>query len=858
GDKLQTVSGVGNIQVDGGQVRAILVEVEGEKLRENQVAVSQVVQAVKSHNAQVPGGKLRSRNNEYEVNLDSQLSTAAEFSRIIVVQPEQVTGAGPLAPSEGAYSLPVHVGDLGRVRDAEKDATSLSRLNGKDTLTLSVTKTSEANLLEVVKGVRQKLEEIKPLLPSDVTVEVVRDNSTDILRGVDDLRQDLILGAALACLTVFVFLGNLRLTVVAGIAIPISLIATFAFLYVSGYTLNSMTLLALSLAVGIVVDDAVVVLENVYKTLQEQDLTPLEAAQKGLEEIAFAVLATTMSLVVLFLPLAFMPGLVGMYFRSWGLTMAVAILLSMVVSFTLTPMLCAYLLKAPKGARGEGPMTRLMQNVYGGILAVALKLRWLVLAVALVSFVWGLHLLKNVGKDFLAKEDDSQYTVNLTMPRGWPLERVVEELKPVEADMMKLPHVTEVLLTGDNDTVSFFVQLTPYAARKPYTQFQSIDAARAVLARYAVLQPSVDTSDDKDFEYTVIGDDLQELQKLSDEMLARLGKIPGFVDLDSSMGDQEPEVRVRVDQERAADLGVDVEQASQAVQIYVAGLKVTTFQRGSRSYDVTVRAMPNEREHPEDAKHLYVPSQKASVGLVTLDTVADITVGLGPSDIDRLARQRKVTVSANLTRELPLGSAQDRAAQVFQALDPPPGYGPQPTGNSKFLAQTALAAFQSFVLSVLFMYMVMASQFENLLDPFIILLTLPLAIPFAVFSLVAAGMTLNLFSVLGLFLLFGVVKKNAILQVDRTNQLLRQGMPTREAILQANRDRLRPILMTTLTLVVAMIPVAFAGPTGATKAPMAMVVVGGQSLCLLLTLLVVPVGTSIVEDIQSLFRRKRA
>ena len=858
GDRLQTVDGVGDVKVNGGRERAILIQLDAAALEEHQISPAQVVAAVEAHSAQVPGGYIRNQDDEYLVTVDTNLVTAQDFANIIVNEPKTAVGQGAQSPDLGVDESPVRVGDVARVIDGEKDPTSLSRLNGKDTLTLDVTKTAEANLVNVVKDVKDELDYLRKLLPPDIKVELVRDNSVVIEEAVTDLQEDILLGTGLACLVVLIFLFNLRLTIVAGIAIPISLIASFMFMWLFGFTLNYMTLLALSLAVGIVVDDAVVVLENITKTIEETDLEPIDAAQKGLEEISFAVLATTCSLVVLFLPLAFMPGEVGAYFRSWGVVMAVTISLSMVVSFTLTPTLSARFLKKRSGpATGPGFLMRTLQNTYGAILGVALKLRWLVLIIVALSFIWGLHLLRSIGTEFLAKEDEGSYTVNLRIPSGWPLERAARELVPVEAELRKLPHVKNVLLTGDGSTPSFYIGLEDWDKRKPYDEFDSIDEARQVLARFALLQPSVDTGDDKDFEYVIAGDDLGELTKLANGMMDGMRKIDGFVDIASSMTDPGPQVDVQMNQQAAADLNVNVQQAAQSVQIFLSGLRVTSFQRGINTYDVIVRALPDQRQEPEDVKHIVVASQNPSTGLITLDTVADISVGLGPGPIEHLERQRRVTVSANLTPELPLGAANDKAEKLFKDLKPPPGYGPLPSGNTKFLQETAIAALQSFVLSVLFMYMVMASQFENLLDPLIVLCTLPLAIPFAIFSLVAAHMTLNLFSVLGLFLLFGVVKKNAILQIDRTNQLVRGGMESHTAIIEANKDRIRPILMTTLTLVVAMIPVAWAGPTGAMRAPMAMVVVGGQSLCLLLTLVVVPVGTSIVEDIQRLFRRKK-
>lgn len=849
-EKLHTVSGVGDVVIKGGQKRQIKILLDLVKLQELNLTINSVVAALRSHNVEIPGGNIRSHLNQYVLTLDGKLRKVREFANIVV----EASRTRRQNERQDEHLRVVRLSDVAEVVDSEAVATSFARLNGEPVVTLDIKKSGGANLLKVVGGVRDQLDLLKKGLPADVELHVVRDNSTSIHQSVDDLKMDLLLGAGLACLAVLVFLGNFRLTVIAAVAIPISLVATLAFMSMLGYTLNYMTLMALSLAVGIVVDDAVVVLENISTKLEENPgMQPADAASKGVGEIAFAVLATTLSLVALFVPLAFMPGTVGMYFRSWGITIAVSILLSMVVSFTLTPMLCARWLK-PAGEKKSVAHNPWYQRLYLHILVWCLKLRYLLLLVSVLVFLLSGPLVARVGKEFTTKEDQGNYTITLKIPHIWTPERAAEELRPLEKELRQLPEVENVLTSYDPAACTIFVTLQDFDKRKPYTVFQSSEAAREVLNRYPVFSPSIALGDSapNDVDFTILGEDTNELNKLGQGVLEQLAKLAGVVDLNLSIEPGQPEILVHLDPDRSADLGVSVKEAGDAIQAAVAGLKVSTFQVGNRGYEVQVQVLPSQRAQPQDVAAILVPSSRSPQAQVPLSQVADFSVVSGISSIRRYQRQRKVSVHANLVAPASLQEAMITADNAFKSLHPPLGYGPIATGDAKLMAETAMAAFQSFLLSVLFMYMIMASQFENLLEPVLILSTLPLAVPFALFSLVAAGMTLNIFSVLGLFLLFGVVKKNAILQIDRTNQLKASGFPSREAILEANRDRLRPILMTTITLVVAMIPVAFGGPTGATRAPMAMVVVGGQSLCLLLTLVVVPAGTLVLEDCQRL------
>ncbi len=857
-DPLQTIPGVGQIQISGGDERTVQIELSMDRLVQYNLSVPKVRDAVVTQNAKVPGGYLTSPFSEYLVSQPGQILKVADFNQVVL---DRANSKDDAITSDimGYQEESIMLGQVARVIDGTAERRSLSRLNGLTTLSLSLTKTSDGNLIKVAQSVKDKLEAMKARLPQDVKIEIVQDNSAFIEQSVDELMQHLYLGSLLASLTVLIFMGSFRLTIIAMISIPVSLITTFSLMWAMGYTLNFMTLLALTLAVGIVVDDAVVVLENIYRLMEEEGLGPLEASIQGMQGIAFAVLATTLSLCVLFLPLGFMPGTIGEYFRSWGVTMAFSIMVSMLVSFTLTPVMCAKMLAPPKEKQQVSWLTRILQDGYEKILRICLKVRWLVLILVALTCLWGVRLFQEVGKEFIAADDQGNFNVQLTFPKGWPLSRISDELKPIEADLKSLPYVTQVMSTiqeSDTSSVSIYMGLEPYKKRQPLTEFQIMDQARAKLSRYRLVKPSVTRQGDAQFSFILVGDELGTLEKLAEQVMARLKKVPGVLDLDSSLVLAVPEVKVVVDPARCSALDVSPSEVSDTISLLIGGQKISSFEEGGHSYDVRMRLNARERRSPQDVLQLYVPTSNGTS--VELETVADIQQTLSPSTIKRYQRQRMVEIKANLADSLPLQTALDKANAILKELHPPPGYGPQEHGDSKLMAQAAMGAVQAFLLAVMFMYMVLASQFENFYDPLIILATIPLSLPFALLSLQLTGMTLNLFSVLGLFLLFGVVKKNAILQIDRTNQLRAEGIPVNQAILLANRDRLRPILMTTITLVVAMLPVALGGPTGAEKAPMAMVVVGGQSLCLLLTLIVVPVFTSYVESARNWIRRAKS
>ena len=852
-NELGSVTGVAQVTATGTSTRQIQIFLDQEKLALHGLSATDISKALAGVGDVIPGGWLTSKYNESLVQVANEMVTPAEYGEVEISDTAVSLQPDPTNPAAARQiKADLRVKDVADVVDGIEEQRSLSRYNGEDTLILSVLKTPDANLVEVAKAAKLEINKLHDRLPDDVKIEILYDQSVYVVKSVNQMTEHLILGGFLASLTVLIFLGDFRLMFIAALAIPVSILSTFIMMDVAGYTLNYMTLLALTLAVGLVIDDAVVVLENIWRLMETEQLPPEQAAIQGMKEIYMAVLATTISLAILFLPLSLMPGEVGLYFRSWGTTLAFAICMSMFVSFSLTPMLCARLLKTPKKKKESGPnlATRLIQKPYEHLLKWTLKLRILVLLLCGLSVLWGGHLLKEIGKEFMAAEDKASYRLSVTMPRGWSIHRTSETLKPIEEELRLLKGVKGVIATVDSSDITqatLQVQMVPYSERKPFTQSDSQKQAQEIISRYPLLTA---LSSDPDIQLKIQGDDPAFLKDLGDQMVATLSKTPGFRSVSSSAKGAQPSVTVRVDRLKAADLGVSTEAAGQAVQILIGGLKVGTFTEGDRTYDVYLQLPPSERDVPKDLQKIYVSSSSGT--LIPLSRVASITESNEPSKIERYNRRRVVTLEADLDNSLPQDRGLSETKAALAKMNLPPSYGVEDTGSGDLMKKTATYAFEAFVLSVVLMYMVLSSQFENLLDPVLILCTLPLAIPFALFSLELAGMTLNLFSVLGLFLLFGIVKKNAILQIDRTNQLLQQGKEMDEAIILANTERLRPILMTTITLVVAMIPPALVGPTGATQSPMAVVILGGQSLCLLLTLLLIPAASSYVDQLKNL------
>lgn len=878
--RIETVNGVGQVQMVGGAEREIQIQVSPERMRAYGLTINDVATAVRQQNVELPGGRIEQGASELTVRTLGRIADPARFNDIAIA-------------TRGTYA--VKLSDIGRAVDTVEEPRTAARLNGQPAITLVVQKQSGQNTVEVADAVKQRLAEIQPTLPQGFHTQIVGDQSIFIKASLSSIEEHLIEGGLLAALVVFVFLWNFRSTLIASLAIPTSIISTFGLMAAMGYTLNQITMLALTLMVGIVIDDAIVVLENIYRFIEEKGMAPFQAAIEGTREIGLAVLATTLSLMAVFLPVGFMGGIVGRFMSSFGLTSAAAIGVSLLVSFTLTPMLAARLIK-PKvrekeqdaGSRGQGEgavishpspasgnerhsdskesrFYRPIDRTYTWMLKWTMAHRRIVVVVCGVVIISIAPLFMFVGKNFLPQDDQSQFEISVRTREGATLPASVTVLERIAADVRRLPGVTDALTTvggGQQQAVnsgSIYVKLLPIDQRD-LSQDDLMIRARALLKKYppelrTSVQPVAAISGggqrNATLQYVISGPDLQKLSKYSEQLLEKMKTIPDVVDPDTSLIVGKPELRVDIDRARAADLGVKVGDVAAALNTLVAGQDVSTFNVGNDQYDIRLRALGEYRTSAAGLSQISIPSSKG--GTVTLDNLVHFAKGTGPSSIDRLNRQRQVTISSNIR---PGGSQSEALSKIndfVKQMKLDPGYSTGVAGQSKELSRAGYYFMLAISLSFIFMYIVLAAQFESFLHPITILLTLPLAIPFGILSLLLTGQTVNIFSGLGLLLLFGVVKKNAILQIDHTNGLRLQGMNRYDAIVRANRDRLRPILMTTIALVAGMLPlVVSTGPGAGTNRSIGVLVVGGQSLCLLLTLLAVPVFYSLFEDFSEL------
>jgi HAE1 family hydrophobic/amphiphilic exporter-1 len=908
--RIEAVNGVGQVDIIGGRDREIQVWVDPDKMRAFNVTVAEVAGAIRLQNMEVPGGRIDEGTRELTVRTMGRITNPADFNNIVVA-------------TRGDYT--VKLSDIGYAEDGAEEARTKATLNGEPAVTIIVVKQSGQNTVAVADEVKARLEEIKKTLPQGVRTQIVGDQSTYIKASLKSIQTHLIEGGILASIVVFVFLWNLRSTFIAAIAIPTSIVATFGLMLWMGFTLNNITMLALTLMVGIVIDDAIVVLENIFRFIEEKGMPPFQAAIEGTREIGLAVMATTLSLLAVFLPVGFMGGIVGRFMSSFGLTSSFAVAVSLLVSFTLTPMLAARLIKrkedplpASIGSEpSEGDATALLANesrvvaaesdaeknvfddeseaqkalpprdaeaqkprghdskdsrfyrpidrTYTWLLKWSMAHRWVVVAmcVLVIVSIWPLFVL--VGKNFLPVDDQSQFEINVRTPEGSTLEATSAIVERIAADLRnkeKFPGITDTLITvggGQQELVnsaSIYIKLKDIHDRE-MSQDDYMTEARKLLQNYP---PELRTSVQQvaaisgggfrnaDIQYVIGGPDLQKLTKYSEELLAKMKTIPDVVDADSTLINGKPELRVVIDRARAADLGVRVGDIAQALNALVAGQQVSTFNEGTDQREVRIRAIGEFRASVEGLKRMIVASPK--VGWVSLDNLVRIEEGTGPSAIDRINRERQVSLLGNVRPGGSQAAIIEQMNKYVKELNIETTYKTGLAGRSKELGRAGFYFLTAFFLSFVFMYMVLAAQFESFIHPITILLTLPLAIPFGIVSLLVTFQTVNIFSGLGLLLLFGVVKKNAILQIDHTNELRSQGMDRYEAIIQANRDRLRPILMTTIALVAGMMPlVVSSGPGAGTSRSIGVLVVGGQSLCLLLTLLAVPVFYSLFDDL---------
>lgn len=882
-EDLETVYGVGSVILVGGRQRAVNIYIDTDKLTSCGLSIEDVRQALIRQNLELPGGRVDQGSRELVLRTMGRVETTAGFLDLIVA-------------NQAGY--PVRIRDIGRVEDSFEEPRSLARLDGRNAVSLIIQKQSGSNTVEVVERVRKRFEQLQPLLPPDIETFVVKDQSRFIVNSIEELNFHLVIAAILVAFTILLFIQDWRTTIIASLAIPASIIATYAFMYWMGYTLNNMTMLGLILAIGIVIDDAVVINENIFRHMEEHGSTPLEAAGAATQEIALAVSATTLSLLVIFIPVVFMGGRIGRFFSSFGGTVAFAIAISWFVSFTMTPMLCSRFLKLKQkhGSSKDNWLWRAIDGFYGWILGWSLRHRWVIVVTTVAMFALTFFLFGIVGFDFIPRDDQSEFEVAITLPEGYTLERADTLFAEIEGRLAELKGVTNVFTTigdttgrvsrgqGDVTSGTIYARLTDLMPRtrqwwdwkfwylgitnrpeddpRYFTQFDVQREARKIMEDYPELRTAVQDAavvSGAGFRQAMIdlnlrGPDLDKLQDYSDKIMAWMRQRPEYVDIDTSLSLRKPELRVKIDREKASDLDIPVQTIASTLNVLVGGEPVTKYKEFDEQYDVWLRAELPFRDRPEVIGQLMLDSPKA--GLVQLSSLATLDPAKGPATIERFGMQRQMVVIANLEGNKALGDAVAELSALVDSLGLPADYRYEFLGKAKVMGESNQNFLIAFLTSFLFMYMILGAQFESFVHPITILLALPLTLPFALISLILLRTNLNIYAMFGLFMLFGIVKKNGILQVDYTNVLRAQGLPRDEAILEANHTRLRPILMTTVMLIAAMIPIALGqGPGAAARASLAKVILGGQTLSLLLTLLVTPVAYSLWDDVSRLWWR---
>ena len=851
--QLESVPGVGQITLLGGRLRQINVWLDPMRLRSYSMTAADVQRALRSQNVQIPAGTVK--------------NAASEAGFRVLGKARSIEEIGLLVVREAGGAL-VRVRDVARIEDGAEEQKTVARNNGVPSVVLSIRKQSGTNTVAVVDAVNEKLDDVKKLLPAGFDVAVVRDTSQVIRTSVHAVKEHLVLGAFFAAIIVLIFLGNSRATIISALAIPTSIIAAFGVMWAQGVTLNVISLVALALAVGIVIDDAIIVVENIFRHMEEKGEDSFTASIEGPREIGTAVLATTLSLLAVFVPVAFLSGIVGMFLKSFGLTMAFAIAVSLLVSFTLTPTLSARMFRNGHASRFDTWLEHLVNLFYRPVeafymvlLRFSMRHRW-VIVLACFGILGALPtLFRIVQKSFLPPVEEGEFVVNIRTPEGTSLAATDLMTERFARAMRDLPGVDGTLLTiGDNDQrtpnlAGIFVRLNDPALREDQQTLmdrvrQEIVPKFPVEWRITVLSvPPFNTGmSSANVQYFIAGPDLDTLTRATDSVISEVKDLPGIRDLDSSLIPGKPEISGSVDRNKAGEMGASIQDISGTLRLLVGGLDVSTYDDGGEQYDIHLQAEETYRNTSEVLNLLTVPSTRA--GPVAISNLLTLSNTDSPSQINRLNRRRQVTITANNAPGIGETEILDGIAAAVNRLNLPADYASGSAGRSKEMAKAGKAFMVAFMMAFIFMYLILAAQFESWMHPFTILLALPLTLPFAILSLILFDQSVNIFSMLGILVLFGMVKKNGILQIDHTNQLREKGMNRLDAILLANKERLRPILMTTLAFVAGMIPMMTAKGVGAAyNNATAGVILGGQSLSLLLTLLATPVIYSIFDDI---------
>ena len=859
-EQLQRINGVGAIRIAGLRLREVRVWLDRDNLAAYRISAHDVLIALQRENIELPGGRIEGEFKEYLIKVKGEFTNVQEFNDLIV----------------GFYNgTAIRLKDVGRAEDGMAEKRSVTRFNRVPSIGLGIQKQSGTNTLEVTDRIKKEIENIRKSLPAGMKLEISFDQSHFIKRSIEEVQFHLLYGGFFASIAVLLFLRSIRVTIISAIAIPTSIISTFAIMNVFGFTFNNMTMLGLSLSVGILIDDAIIVIENIQRHI-EKGMGIREAASFATSEIGLAVMATTLAIVVIFLPVAFMKGIIGMFFFQFALTVVFAILVSLFVSFTLTPMLSSKFLKVHTSSHTSTSVFKHLsdwlekqykkvEESYRRLLSIAIEHRAIVIVSAVIIFILSLYITKFLGKEFLPSEDQSRFVARLEAPKDYSIDQIEGMFKKAEEIVLATPEIMTIFYGqgtfGEVHKGTMFIGLKPKSERTRSQQEIMADMRK----QFRQIPGLKGTAEDVSLvgggqrmvpiQYSIRGRNLEELNGYSKQIVSEFSKLSGIVDVDTSLEAGKSEVKVYIDRNKAADLGVDIATVAETINFLIGGeVDITRFKdeaRGRR-YDVKMRLNPENRKDPDDIGRLFVRSKDGR--MIELSNIVEIKEGGGPSVINRVDRQRAITLFANLEGK-PLGQAKEELDNIAVKILPP-----DYTGSHKGMADMMGESFGylmfALILGVILAYMVLASQFESFIHPITVLLSMPFSFIGAFAALLITGMTLNIFSFIGLILLMGLVKKNAILLVDYTNTLRAKGMERKEAILTAGPVRLRPILMTTFAMVFGMMPIALGiGEGSETRAPMAIATIGGLLTSLFLTLVVIPVVYDVFDDLWGRFKR---
>jgi HAE1 family hydrophobic/amphiphilic exporter-1 len=848
-EQLQSISGVGNIQLGGLREREIRVWLNPEKLKARGLTAQDVVVAIKSKHLEMPGGRIETKEKEYSVKIKGEFTSVEELKNLVVAERDGTT---------------ISLKELGKVDDGFEDLRNIARFNGLPAIGLGIRKQSGTNTTEVIDAVKAKLEKIKKDAPEGISIGIALDTSGFIKESMEGVRFDIIFGVILTALIMYLFLRNIRVTFISVTAIPISLIGGFVLMNALGFTVNNLTMLAMSLSVGMVIDDAIVVMENIFRHVEAGE-DPMNAASVGTGEVGLAVIAATSSVAAVFIPVAFMKGLIGRFFYQFGMTVALTIIISVLVSLTLTPLLCSRMLHHQ---RSHKKLYIILENAFLAVergyrraLEWAVTYRWTVILIAVTTFVIGIYLVRFIGTEFVAQADSAQFKIGFELPTGTSIEETAKRLYELETIVAAQPETKQyfgAIGVGGGSEVNkgvMIVNLLPKGERKE-SQREIMRRMRTKLDAYKDMISSVEYLEQigggrryADVDLVIKGPSVEELARVSEQIVADLRSQDIFVGVDTDLRITKPDVKVHINRDLADDLGVDVKSISDEIYILFGGTDAAKFKEGGYRYDIRVKALPEFRTDPSGLEIISVRARDGR--LIEASNLITQEVSMGPNVINRFDRMRSLTLYADVEK-ISVGEGLVKAEEIIGKYLPKDGnWDTALVGKTQVFKESFQYLFQALLIAVLVIYMILCIQFESFVHPFTMMLALPLCMVGVFGALLLTGETLNIFSFIGIIMLMGIVTKNGILLVDFANQQRRKGMDKVQAMLTAGPIRLRPILMTASAVIIGVVPVALAlSEGGETRAPMAIAVIGGMISSTLLTLLVVPVVYLMLDDVQ--------